>query len=152
MIVKPVYGSHRQGIVKCRRLADVQDRAYEFLRGCNDDEPFFVQQLVTIEREYRVMVLDGELLGMVQKRAGERHRDFVAARDDDVSDFVLNIVSQTGLLGVDVGVTEDGTIHIIEANRAPEWERFQVASGVDVATNLMEHLFQRVGVNYERFV
>lgn len=115
------------------------------------DDPFFLQDLVSFEKEYRILVVDGEPLGIVEKvrRPGEvaanaaQGAGFVAADAPHVLEAALPHVSDEGILGVDVGVDPAGDVHIIEANRAPDWEAFERATGLNVARLVIERAVRR---------
>lgn len=42
------------------------------------------------------------------------------------------------IMGLDVGMTEDGTFHMIEENYAPQWKPFQDAAGINVAEKILQ--------------
>lgn len=153
LIAKPIAGKKGQGI---QAINDIDaavayvDRFFE--RRLSDDVPLFLQDFVEFVAEYRVLVVDGEAIGAVRKikREGELVANaesgatFVAACVPHVIEFTLQNVSQDGVLGADVAVDSSGILHLIEANRAPMWQAFEQATGIDVAEAIMKRSVRRL--------
>ncbi|GAB3316379.1 hypothetical protein GCM10027299_06530 [Larkinella ripae] len=152
LLSKPVAGRRGEGVELIGdRMAglDCIDRyfgAEEYLA-----DPFYFQDFVQFQREYRVLVIDGEAIGVVEKRkpAGQLTANaaqggvFVAVEAPEVVRTVLQNVSHEGALGVDVAIDQDSQVHIIETNRAPQWQAFEEATGLNVAKILVERALNR---------
>jgi glutathione synthase/RimK-type ligase-like ATP-grasp enzyme len=153
LVVKPSSGKKGRGVHVIGDFAEGMQRLGEhFAWQEYSDDPFFLQDLLQLEREYRVLVVDGEPLGIVEKvrptggiaaNAAQGAR-FVAVEAPDVVRAALPHVSSEGILGVDVAVDTEGDIHVIEANRAPDWEAFEQATGLNVARLLIDRAIQRL--------
>ena len=110
--------------------------------------PFLFQTLEHFVSEYRAMVMNGHVLGIVQKMRAEgvvtanaaQGGIFTKVEAPLVESFVRQHVSHEGLLGVDIAIDDEGDFHIIETNRAPMWEAFEAATGVKVAEEVIERL------------
>lgn len=153
LILKPASGRKGRGIHLIEELAGglrLLDDHFGYQEHA--DEPFFLQDYVEIRNEYRILVVDGAALGVVEKvRApgslaanAARGARFVAVEVPAVVAAALAWVSGEGILGVDVAVDADGEVHVIEANRAPEWEEFERATGLNVARLLIDRALRRL--------
>lgn len=146
ILYKPAAGRRGEGVLAFTDL----DTALDFVHQADPDTlesemPFLFQTLERFVAEYRVMVMNGDVLGMVQKIRAEgtvaanaaQGGTFVAADTPEVANFVREHVSHQGLIGVDVAIDEEGAHHIIETNRAPMWGAFEAATGVRVAEEVV---------------
>lgn len=149
ILYKPAAGRKGEGVLTFTDL----DTALDFVRQTDpemvaSEMPFLFQTFEHFVAEYRVMVMNGEVLGMVEKIRAEgavaanaaQGGIFVAANVPEVMDFVREHVSHEGLLGVDVAIDDEGALHLIETNRAPMWGAFEAATGVRVAEEVMERI------------
>jgi glutathione synthase/RimK-type ligase-like ATP-grasp enzyme len=110
------------------------------------------QAFVEAEKEFRVMVLDGQCLGMAEKSATGNQvarnaslgNEFIAAFDAKVADFAVQNTSRKGILGADVLLDTRGRLYLLEANRAPQWQAFEKATGINVAACIIQKTWQRV--------
>lgn len=153
LIAKPIAGKKGRGI---HEIPDAKAaRAYvdEFFRSRPSLEtPIYLQSFEEFVAEYRVLVVDGEALGMVHKVKQEgliaanaaQGALFVPADEPSIKDFVSRHVSSQGLLGVDVAIAPDGEPHLIEANRAPQWQAFEQVTGIDVAQAIIKRSIERL--------
>lgn len=153
LVLKPASGKKGRGI---HRIDAVDDgiRLLDDHFGWQEytDEPVLLQELVEFRAEYRMLVADGAVLGVVEKRAAPgalaanaaQGGEFVAVDVPHVVRAALPHVSREGILGVDVAVDPRGEVHVIEANRAPDWEAFERATGLNVARLLIARALQRL--------
>ena len=115
-------------------------------------DPFLLQELVLFTREYRVLMVDGQALGAVEKiklpdklaANAAQGATFVAAELPQAIMTALASVSSEGVIGVDIGQDQHGDVHIIEENRAPLWEEFERAVGSNVAERILDRAEQRL--------
>lgn len=111
-----------------------------------------LQKYIEVEKEYRVMVLHGKSLGMVEKIAGEgqiAHNasaggQFIPAHDESIIEFTLQNTSRKGILGADVIRDISGRLFLLEANRAPQWHAFEMATGMNVASSIIENAWNHI--------
>ncbi|BAY66221.1 alpha-L-glutamate ligase, RimK family protein [Calothrix brevissima NIES-22] len=152
LILKPVHGSQGRGI----HVIEDLETGLELLDAFYDDEqerdePFYLQEFLNIEKEYRVVVLDGKAIGAAQKIAAPgKHTanaaqggTFVAADVPNVTAVTLENVTSKGLFGVDVAVDQQDNIRIIEVNRIPQWKAFSEATGINVAQAILENTLEQ---------
>src|SRR5262249_40435635 len=62
----------------------------------------------------------------------------------DIIEFTLQHINHDGILGVDVAVNSEGKLRIIETNRAPSWQVFEQATGIDVAKTVIERAIKHL--------
>lgn len=153
LLLKPASGKKGRGVHVIEDIAAGMDRLEEhFGFQEHTEEPFFLQELVAFQKEYRILVMDGEALGVVEKvrppgsivSNAAQGAVFVAVDAPDVVKAALPHVSGEGILGVDVAVDAAGQVHVIEANRAPEWRAFEQATGLNVARLVIGRALQRL--------
>lgn len=152
LIGKPFAGRKGRGIVRIESRSEaVQYVADEVGDESVEEHPILLQTFIEFSQEYRVLVMDGVALGAVEKRRANgqvaanaaQGGQFIAVEVPKIVAHTLANVDDEGLIGVDVAVDYAGQIHIIETNRAPLWEEFQRATGVDVARFVIDALARR---------
>lgn len=154
LISKPITGKQGQGIKKLTDIKEAITASEIFFKERSDDDdiPLLIQSFENFVSEYRVLVIDGKSLGIVQKinssedqatRDSIRGRRFVEVAKNDVEDFVVSNVSNQGIVGVDVAIDDKGGYHIIEVNRAPMWRSFQKATNINVAEKIISQYINR---------
>jgi len=153
LIGKPNRGSRGENVCLLKNLAEAIlyiDRFFSHEKYARS--ALLLQSYIEVEKEYRVMVLDGGCLGMVEKiaaagqiaRNAARGGQFIAARDEEVEAFTLRNTSRKGILGADVIRDTDGKLYLLEANRAPQWHSFERVTGINVASCIVERAWQRI--------
>jgi glutathione synthase/RimK-type ligase-like ATP-grasp enzyme len=152
LIGKPNRGSRGENVCLLQTVTDALLYIDSFFRHeIYSRSALLFQTYVKIEKEYRVMVLDGSCLGMVEKKAreGEIARNaamggkFLVTHDQEVIDFTLQHTNSKGIIGVDVLRDATGRLYLLEANRAPQWCSFEKATGINVAACIIEKTWQR---------
>ena len=147
LLLKPVEGRLGSGIRKIDTPESARRIAEElFADPGAGDRPLMLQRLERFRAEFRVLVVEGEALGVAQKLAAPGElaanaaagAEWVASSRTDVAEFAARSVHPKGVIGADVGVTEEGELRLIEANRAPLWRAFQAATGLDVARLVLD--------------
>ena len=117
------------------------------------DIPIFIQRFADYQHEYRVFIIDGEILGIVEKFQPDDSKivanaaqgaTFKPVVNAAVGMTALNYVRKKGIYGVDVAVDAQGEIHIIESNRTPQFEEFQNATGINVAEKIVASAYRAV--------
>jgi carbamoylphosphate synthase large subunit len=154
LILKPLYGKGGQKILKL--IDSIQ--ALDVLKQHFIDSPneaILLQSFEEILKEYRVLMIHGHCLGIVEK-VRERTTiaanaaqgiQFQASNHPDIENYVKQHVSDIGLLGVDVATTKDDRYIIIEANRAPEWQAFDKAVGKNVAEDIIRIIANKTALS-----
>lgn len=151
LVAKPVAGRGGHGVVVLRDPAEAA-RHLDALYGADPAATLLVQAAERFVAEYRVMVCFGAVLGVARKLPREgavaanaaQGGVFAPAERPDVAAFVAAHADPVGILGVDVGEVDDGSLRLIEANRAPQWQAFDAALGIDTAREIVRHARQRL--------
>jgi glutathione synthase/RimK-type ligase-like ATP-grasp enzyme len=152
LVAKPASGRKGRGVHVVGDIASGTALVAEhFGYGEYTDEPFFLQDRIVFRAEYRILVVDGKALGVAEKVRPEDGiaanaalgTPFVAVDAPEIVDATLPMVTREGIVGVDVAVDTAGQVHVIEANRAPEWQAFEQATGLNVARLLIDRAVQR---------
>jgi hypothetical protein len=153
LIAKPVAGKQGRGINLLTEIDNAVDFVSKFFSMReNPEEPFFLQTYIQFAAEYRALVVNGDVLGIVQKhiKAGEVAANaaqgtvFAKVIHPELADFLVKHISAEGVLGVDVGINNEGKFYILEHNRAPMWHQFESATGINVAKIIVKHSFDSV--------
>jgi glutathione synthase/RimK-type ligase-like ATP-grasp enzyme len=151
VIVKPINGSKGKNINIFHDATLLLNFSSEFFKT-NDHQPLFMQNYVSLQSEYRAIIIDGTCLGIVTKVPANEYSPanaaqnakFYQTQNPKVSNFATQNVSAEGILGVDIGEGIDGTLYIIEANYAPDWTAFQAATGINVAQAIIHQALERL--------
>jgi RimK family alpha-L-glutamate ligase len=150
VIVKPLFGSMGLGMI---RVAD-EEMAYRVFRTVETIRGvYYLQRTVDHEgRDYRVFVVDGRVLGAIERRADgwrtniARGGQAVAARLPDAwATLAVRAAAAVGAeyAGVDLLQARDGTTYVLEVNGIPGWQGLQEATGIDVAGALVDQVTRR---------
>lgn len=150
LLVKPAAGRQGQGVV---RLASVAELAAALQSAGG---PVIVQVVEDVDAEYRVMLLHGRVLGVARKSvvAGSltanaaTYGRWVKADPDEAevaARFTAGVVVGEGLFGADIGRRPDGSLFVIEENRAPQWQTFDAVTGLDTAEEVVAALEDQLG-------
>jgi RimK family alpha-L-glutamate ligase len=153
VIVKPIFGSMGHGLV---RIGD-PDVAFRVFRSLEQIRSvFYVQQAIDHGgRDLRVFVVGGRVLAAIERRAapGDWRTNVSrggSARRIDLpvacEQLALRAVDAVGAdyAGVDLLPSRGGAVYVLEVNGIPGWEGLQRASGVDVASALVDRVAARV--------
>ena len=149
VIIKPIFGSLGHGMV---RVTD-PETALRVVRALDHIKSvFYVQRTIDHGgRDLRIFVVGGRVIGAIERRApaGE-WRTNVAIGGSAVAVDVTPEIEQVALsaaeavgadyAGVDVLPARDGSAYVLEVNGIPGWEGLQLATGVDVAAAIVEHV------------
>ncbi|MCH8968921.1 MAG: hypothetical protein IIA66_07380 [Planctomycetes bacterium] len=152
LIAKPHLGKQGQGIARLHGPRDAERYVATFFEA--DVKPLvkvlLVQQMIDLEAEFRVLVVGNRPLGVVRKipchsdgtgnaSTGAR---FEQVEDESVVEFARRQAEQDGLAiaGVDIGRGRDGSIYLLENNRAPQWQNFESATSINVADEVLDYL------------
>lgn len=149
VVIKPIFGSLGHGMV---RVSD-PDTALRVVRALDQIRSvFYLQRAIDHGgRDLRVFVVGGRVLGTIERRApaGEWRTNVAiggSATAVDVSpeieEVALRAAAAVGAdyAGVDVLPARDGSLYVLEVNGIPGWQGLQQATGLDVASAIVEHL------------
>jgi ribosomal protein S6--L-glutamate ligase len=146
LILKGIHGSQGKNVHLCRDESEA--KKVFFSQECGF---FIIQERLAIAAEYRVLVLDGQSLGVMKKTAPEG--DFranislggqgaAAELPTPMIKLCERATQELGfeLAGVDLAVLDNGRPVILEVNRSPGFTGFELATGVDVASEIIQYL------------
>lgn len=151
VVVKPLFGSEGRGIL---RVSD-PDLAHRALRTLERTQSvLYLQEFVPHAGfDVRTLVLDGDVVGAMQRRNPTDFRTNVArqgvATPHQASalerELALRAADAVGacFAGVDLLYDPQGRCLVIEVNAVPGWRAFQRTTGTDVALRVIEFLERR---------
>ncbi|MEM6997939.1 MAG: YheC/YheD family protein, partial [Patescibacteria group bacterium] len=106
------------------------------------DRKMIVQELKNFEKEFRVLTVNHQVIGSVERTSkytdGGNRRLVNIDREHELSDAVIDICERLSreltadLLGIDIGIDKDGYPWVIEFNVSPNFKRFCEITGIDV--------------------
>ena len=111
-----------------------------------------MQKFEDITHEYRVILVNGTVIAVVRKdkrRPRSTGSNFVVptARETRVvgqvaSQYCVDEDGESieGVIGVDLALTRDQRVVVIEENRAPQWRRVQEVLGINIANRIFEEI------------
>jgi RimK family alpha-L-glutamate ligase len=153
VVIKPIFGSLGHGMV---RVSD-PDTALRVVRVLEQIKAvFYVQQAIDHGgRDLRIFVVGGRVVAAIERRApaGEWRTNVAIGgsatavkASPELQHVAVRAAAAVGAdyAGVDVLPARDGSVFVLEVNGIPGWQGLQQATGVDVATSIVEHLEQSV--------
>jgi RimK family alpha-L-glutamate ligase len=152
-IIKPIFGSLGHGMV---RVSD-PDVALRIVRSLDHVRAvFYVQRWIEHDgRDIRVFTVGGRVLGAIERTApdGEWRANMARgalAKAVDLppawAELALRSAAAVGAdyAGVDLLPARNGSVFVLEVNGIPGWQGLQAATGLDVATAIVEQIEGRV--------
>ena len=156
IVLKRALSSGKRAIVRVER-ADQLKEAWELLRtdGCQ----FMIRGFVPHEKEWRVTILDGEVLAIVERsgptqdflsafREGATRTARTAADVPDVADLAVRAAKASELVftGVDILQNkETGEYVVIDVNTSPIYRASEEVTEVNIARHLVSYIERRIG-------
>lgn len=158
VVCKPNLGRQGRGVVLVHDPDALLERSAEHF-GSSPSEPLFLQEYVQVDREYRVLVLNGQPMATCLKHrlpgevaaSAALGTPFVNARVRGISEGELVSVERMAVhaakvpellfAGADVAVDNHGSMCVFECNRNPKFSVTQQAfPEVDIALRVMQCL------------
>jgi RimK family alpha-L-glutamate ligase len=133
VVVKPLFGAMGNGIV---RIED-RDVAHRVFRALELERTvYYVQRTIAPagRRDLRVLVVAGEVAGAMERATdswraniarGARPRAVVLGEAEREVALVAAAAVEADVAGVDLLVTRDGEIFVLEVNGIPGWQALQ---------------------------
>ena len=147
-IAKVSDSSQGRGVRKIISKEDLQD----FIKD-NFGKSILYQPFLTVGSDLRVIVLDGKVLGAMKRTAqkGEYLTNFSRGgsvvsynieSDREASDIAEKVARQFKLdyCGIDLMQNGEGKWKVLEVNRACQFKGFELATGINVAIEIVEFL------------
>jgi len=149
VVVKPLFGSEGRGMV---RVADAEIAWRTFRTLERTQSVLYLQKFIAHPGwDLRVFVLDGKVLTAMRRHAkGDAWRTNVAqggraepvslnANEEHLAVAAARAVGAVAA-GVDLLPTGNGAYVVLEVNAVPGWRALAKASGIDVATAMIQFL------------
>ena len=139
IFIKPIDGSRNKGTHvfndnECGHHFQLE----EFSRKFNYELPLFIQKFIEIDKEYRVFIVNGEVIAFLKKIRRENGSiKYKKMRYQRLGEYVANHVSQIGVLGVDACKDIHGNFYIIEANRSPMFRGIEKKTGINISHEIL---------------
>ena len=141
-IAKPVVGSQGRGV----RLIKNFQEALEFFQSV--DEDYLFQEYLPIESDYRVFVIDQEILGTMRRFVAPndiRSNVSIGAKTEaslatpEIRKVALQAAAafDYDISGVDIAIVGDKH-YVLEVNRTPQWQGLKQALSIDPAKAIVE--------------
>ncbi len=152
LIAKPENGCQGKDVKLVRGIDELKKYFSEFYsEERNKTNIVLLQKHIEVKDEYRVILIEGNCLGLCKKLPVENNvaanaamgGTFVKDDDTEIIDFTLKHASKRGILGIDIIRDHKGRLFFLEANRSPQWKEFQKATGINVAKAIIEFAFER---------
>lgn len=145
VVVKPLFGAEGRGIM---RVSDPELALRTFRTLERLDAVIYQQQFVAHSGfDVRVLVLDGVVLGAIERHSRDDFRTNVSRTavpmphklTAEESELALRATAAIGarMAGVDLLYDQEGTCRILEVNAVPGWRAFRKVTGIDVAERLI---------------
>ncbi len=151
VVVKPLFGSEGRGIIR----VDSPDLAWRVFRSLERiGAVMYLQQFIPgRDGDYRILVLDGGVVGSMKRTAPEYDfRTNVAqsgickpwAPNEYEVEIARRAAAATDCIfcGVDVIYDSDGQLKVLEVNAVPGWKALQKACGISVPSILFNWITQ----------
>ncbi len=139
-ILKAEFGSHSRRVIKVENQKQA-NKAMECYQG-----KWFYQPLIKSPVYWRVIVLDGKFLGVMERKtskrflqSGEGEKPEINRKEIKTLAIKATKVFQAEFTGVDL-FTDKNKLMIIEVNRSPQFRIFERLTKVKVAEELIDYL------------
>ena len=145
VVVKPLFGAMGNGIV---RVED-RDVAHRVFRALELERAVYVVQRTIApagRRDLRALVVGGEIAGAMERvtdtwRAniarGARPRPVVLDERERGLALAAAAIAEADVAGVDLLVSPDGEIHVLEVNGIPGWQALQSVCDDDLTARVV---------------
>lgn len=154
VVIKPIFGSMGRGMM---RVSDT-DLAFRATRTLEElHAVFYVQRAVDHGgRDVRAFVIGGRVVGAIEREAPAGDWRTNVTRGGTARPFELPpaweqlalraaAVVKADYAGVDLLPSTDGSVFVLEVNGIPGWRALRLATGIDVADAIVEHVERLVG-------
>lgn len=151
MIVKTVFGTHGVGVIKADSLSSLRSIIQQLIKT---EDSFLIQEFLEHDKAYRLLVLDGEVLGGVARTTAANDFRTNAHQGSEVtehkpSDNEIEICLKAAkaidikLAAVDYiiqGEGENATVIVLEINGSPGFESMQEVVKEPIAKKIIDYV------------
>lgn len=113
-----------------------------------DIRDYVFQEVIDIDKDMRVLTLKDEVMGVVRRfthtrddnRLAVKGRENIENVPSEIYDYTQTIQKNLGadFVGFDVLLDKSGSYYFIEANLSPQFDKFEEATGVNVAKKVIQ--------------
>lgn len=139
-ILKAEFGSHSRRVIKVKS----QEEANKAIKSYSGK--WFYQPLIKSPVYWRVIILGGKSLGIMERetskrffKSGEGRRPSIAQKRIESLAIKAAQVFQAEFAGVDL-LADREKLMVIEANRSPQFQIFEKLTRIKVAEEIIRHL------------
>ena len=156
VLVKPLFGSEGRGILR----VDSVDLAWRIFRSLERiGSVIYLQRFIPdADGDYRVLLLDGNVIGSMKRTAPPDDFRTNAAQDgicrpwtptDEEVRLAMTAANLTDCVfcGIDL-IREDGVMKVLEVNAVPGWKALQKTCGICVPTLLFQWLAESFNTDF----
>ena len=153
VIIKPIFGSMGHGLV---RMSD-PELAWRVIRPLEQMRSvFYIQRAIDHSgTDVRLFVVGGRAIGAIERTAAAGDWRTNVARGGAAraieppplwEEYAVRAAAVVGAdyAGVDLLASRAGEVFVLEVNGIPGWRGLQEATGLDVATSIVQHVEARV--------
>ncbi len=151
-IAKDIIGSHGIGVFKISDNSDMVKLLKKFNSNFKIKSLLF-QRFLPKAEDLRVIILDGRVIGAMKRNAppgsflsnysqGGMVKPYTIKDDFEAERLALRVseLFKLDYCGVDIMKNEEGKWVVLEVNRACQFEGFEKATGVNVASKIVKYL------------
>lgn len=146
-IAKPMNGHRGEGIGLLKTMDEVKTFCAKNQTG------YIFQEYVQITSDIRVLVVGGEAIGAMRRHVIKNDirsnvslgaQTEVAELTPALADIAISAAHAMGIdiAGVDV-IEKDGEYMVLETNMTPQWQGFQKATGINVASKIIDFVLRK---------
>jgi glutathione synthase/RimK-type ligase-like ATP-grasp enzyme len=144
-IVKPQFGARGEGV----SLVPSPEEFHDYIQQSSKADFLAQVYIQDIVREYRVVVVGGSAIGVVEKHKQEGHDPYQGMYDKDVpvvDDEVARLAEEAARIGgahvygADIVRTQSGQLSLLENNRCPDFVSFREATGIPVEKHIVDFI------------
>lgn len=145
VIVKHSGSGKGNGVFKIDNISELMNLISIIREKDENFKNYLIQQFVPYVQDLRILVINGKVIGAMQRipKEGDFKANFSQGGsvkpvelDKETNDLAVKAAIATQALdaGVDILITENGDRFLLEVNRTPGFEGFEEATGMDIAT------------------
>jgi glutathione synthase/RimK-type ligase-like ATP-grasp enzyme len=149
IICKPTHGTGGTDIKICNNIAEINIYRKQYLNTNNKSGyGLILQEYINFDEEYRVITINGKSIGSVIKQTNKKIKNankgatFILKNNLKVNQLAEEVSKFQKLFfaGVDI-IKKDNIYYILECNRNPGFNAFDIATNQNTAKLLIEEIY-----------
>lgn len=144
------YNQEEEGIWIIKKRISSRARDVHFTRkrvAQAEYENYIVQRIIPVNKEYRIIGVGDVLLDQVLVKTPKTPTSKVKVvghehLSHDLKEFALECMNRLNydLFGLDIVQSTNGTYHLLEVNRSPQFSSYYAQVGINPAESLLKHI------------